>query len=92
MSSIFQKWTTIFPGKMGLSWKRGWDGVGTKEEAEAIASKNCNVIAVPLELFERIKDNERRMVIAERFQREVMIKQKQDERHEERDKSVRSMR
>lgn len=66
MSEHFEEWTTIFPGKSGISWKRGWDGVGTKEEAEAIASKNCNVVAVPLELFEHIKDIERRMVFAER--------------------------
>ncbi len=64
--SVFQEWTTIFPGKMGLSWKRGWDGVGTQEEAEAVAAKNCNVVAVPLQLFEHIKETERRMVIAER--------------------------
>jgi len=58
----FQGWTTIFPGKGGLSWKRGWDGIGTKEEAEAIASKNCNVIAVPFQLFEHIKEMERKVV------------------------------
>jgi hypothetical protein len=64
--SVFQKWTCVFPGKMGLSWKRAWDGVGSKEEAEAQAAKNCNVVAVPLQLFETMKEHERRMVIAER--------------------------
>ena len=64
--SAFAEWTCIFPGKMGLSWKRVWDDVGTKEEAEAQAEKNCNVIAVPLQLFEHVKEVEKRMVLAER--------------------------
>lgn len=67
MGSAFEKWTTAFPGKMGLSWKRGWDGVGTKEEAETEAAKNCNVIALPLYLFLHIKQIEHRMVVAERI-------------------------
>ena len=70
MSNVFEEWTTIFPGKMGLSWKRGWYGVGTKEEAEAEAAKNCNVVAVPLQLFEHVKEMEHRMVKAERQLRE----------------------
>lgn len=64
--SAFKEWTCTFPGKMGLSWKRAWGGVGTKEEAEAEAAKYCNVVAVPLELFEKMKEHERRMVQAER--------------------------
>lgn len=64
--SIFEKWTTTFPGKMGLSWKRGWHGEGTKAEAEAQADKNCNAVAVPVEFFDRYKEYERRMVEAER--------------------------
>jgi len=71
---VFKEWTTIFPGKMGLSWKRGWDGVGTKEEAETEAAKNCNVIAVPLQLFEHIKEIEQRMVKAERVNRENCVR------------------
>jgi hypothetical protein len=63
--SVFADWTCTFPGKMGLSWKRAWHGVGTKEEAEAQAAKNCNVVAVPLQLFETMKEHERRMVAAE---------------------------
>lgn len=62
---VFKEWTTAFPGKMGLSWKRGWDGVGTKEEAEAMATEYCNTIAIPVQLFEHIKEMERRMVEAE---------------------------
>jgi hypothetical protein len=58
-------WTCAFPGKMGLSWKRAWTE-GTKEEAEAEASKWANVIALPVQLFEHIKQMEHRMVVAER--------------------------
>lgn len=68
--SVFNEWTCIFPGKMGLSWKQSW-GTGTKEEAEVQADKNCNVIAVPLQLFETMKDHERRMVAAERELQEI---------------------
>lgn len=64
--NVFTEWTCIFPGKLGLSWKLAWNASGTKEEAEAAASKNCNVIAVPVELYVHIKDMECRMVEAER--------------------------
>jgi hypothetical protein len=64
--NVFNEWTCIFPGKMGLSWKRAWNGVGTKEQAEEIALRNCNTVAVPLQLFETMKEHERRMVVAER--------------------------
>ncbi len=67
----FKEWTCIFPGKMGISWKRAWDGVGTKEEAEEQAKKNCNVIAIPLQLFENIKRQERSLVIAMKKLNEV---------------------
>lgn len=55
MADAFGKWTCIFPGKMGLAWKRAWYGEGTKEEAETQAAKNCNVIAVPVQLAESIR-------------------------------------
>lgn len=42
-----------------------WDGVGSKDEAEEQAKKNCNVVAVPMQLFEHMKEVERRMVEAE---------------------------
>lgn len=71
--TYFKEWTCIFPGKMGLSWKRAWDGVGTKEEAEAEALKHCNVAAVPLQLFEHLKNCERRMVVAERQLRKQYV-------------------
>ena len=64
--NVFNEWTCIFPGKMGLSWKRAWNGVGTKEQAEEIALRSCNTVAVPLQLFETMKEHERRMVVAER--------------------------
>lgn len=64
--SAFTQWTCIFPGKHGLSWRLAWNSQGTKEEAEAEATKHCNVIAVPVELYIHIKDIERRMVEAER--------------------------
>lgn len=59
-------WTCIFPGKMGISWKLAWNNHGTKAEAEEQASKNCNVIAVPLALWLRYKEYESRAVVAER--------------------------
>lgn len=65
MTSVYKEWTCIFPGKLGLYWKRAWDGICTKEEAELQASKNCNVISVPVQLFEYIKEIECRMVSAE---------------------------
>lgn len=71
--NVFEKWTCIFPGKMGLSWKLSWNSYGTKEEAEAQAIKNCNVVAVPLQLYEHIKDVEQRMVKAERELNELRI-------------------
>ncbi len=64
--NVFDRWTCIFPGKMGLSWKLAWNSFGTKEEAEEQAAKNCNVVAVPVQLYEHIKETERRMVEAER--------------------------
>lgn len=57
-------WVCIFPGKMGISWKLSW-GEGTKAEAEAQASKNRNVIAVPRSLWLRYKEYEHRTVKAE---------------------------
>lgn len=61
----FKEWTCAFPGKMGLSWKRSWYGVGTKEEAETNASTHRNVIALPLKLLGHIKEMEKRTVVAE---------------------------
>jgi len=63
--NVFEEWTCIFPGKHGLSWKQAWYGSGPREEAENQASKNCNVVAVPLQLFQHIKEIEHRMVAAE---------------------------
>ena len=57
-------WTCIFPGKMGISWKNSW-GQGTKAEAEEQATKNRNVIAVPVALWLRYKEYEHRTVVAE---------------------------
>lgn len=71
----FTRWTCTFPGKMGLSWKRAWDGEGSKEEAEAEAAKNCNVVAVPVELFEKMKHYEHRTVEAERKLQELKATQ-----------------
>jgi hypothetical protein len=66
-----EKWTCIFPGKMGISWKRAWEGEGTRAEAEAQAAKNRNVIAVPVALWLRYKEYEHRCVAAERKLMEV---------------------
>lgn len=62
----FKEWTVIFPGKGGISWKRSWDYNGTKEEAEIEASKYQNTVSVPVDLWNRYKEYEERMVIAER--------------------------
>ena len=57
-------WVCVFPGKMGISWKLTW-GHGTRQEAEAQAAKNRNVVAVPLALWLRYKEYEHRSVAAE---------------------------
>lgn len=68
-------WTCIFPGKMGLSWKRAsWCGAGTREAAEAEATKFCNVIAVPVQLCDHIKAIEIRALVAERKLQELGIR------------------
>jgi hypothetical protein len=72
MSSAFEEWTCAFPGKMGLSWKQS-AGVMTKEEAETQAAKNCNVVAIPLELMKHIKNIERRLVKAETIVNECSV-------------------
>lgn len=73
MMYVFDRWTCIFPGKLGLSWKHAppYEHYATKEEAEAVAAKNCNVVAVPSQLFEKMKEHERRMVAAERELAEI---------------------
>jgi hypothetical protein len=63
---LSEKWTCVFPGKMGISWKLAWNAYGTRGEAEAQAAKNCNVVAVPLALWLRYKEYEHRAVAAER--------------------------
>lgn len=61
------RWTVVFPGKMGLSWKQAPPyTVMSKAEADALAAQSGNVIAVPMQLFEKMKEHERRMVRAER--------------------------
>lgn len=65
----WDKWVVVFPGKMGISWKHAYpyvDHYTSFEEANAQASKNANTVAIPLALFERYKEYERRMVQAER--------------------------
>ncbi len=59
-----ERWTCVFPGKMGISWKLAWNSCGTKQEAEVQAAKNCNVVAVPLALWLRYKEYEHRSVAA----------------------------
>lgn len=63
--SAFKMWTCVFPGKMGLCWKLAWNGSGTKEEAETEAQKFCNSVVVPLQLWEKIKEHDERLVKAE---------------------------
>ena len=69
----FTEWICVFPGKMGISWKRAWYGSGTKEEAEEQAQQNCNVVAIPLALWERYHEYETRMVRAEKKLQELGI-------------------
>ena len=50
------KWVCIFPGKMGLVWKLAYNKIfDTRIEAEIEADKYCNVIAVPVMLYEHLK-------------------------------------
>jgi hypothetical protein len=77
--SVFTDWTCVFPGKTGISWKRAWDGVGTKEEAEDVAARSCNVVAVPLEMYLSVKRFEWRTVTAERKLQELGILVRYDE-------------
>lgn len=58
---------------MGLCWKRAWDGTGTREDAERQAARNCNVVAVPLELFECLNEYQCRTAAAERKLAELGI-------------------
>ena len=85
IESVFKEWTCIFPGKMGISWKRAWDEVGTKSEAEAEAAKNCSVIAVPLQLFTHIKEYEHRMVAAENELTRLKTRLKTEKSNDEKD-------
>ncbi len=71
--SVFTQWTCIFPGPMGLSWKSAWDKVGTHQQARIQATKNCNVVAVPVELFNHIKEVEQRMVKAESLLNQIRV-------------------
>ena len=80
--SVFEDWTCIFPGKMGLSWKSAWNGSGTKEVAEIVAGKNCNVIAVPVQLFTHLRDMEKRVVVAENKLQEFGLRIDYDENME----------
>lgn len=61
----YESWVVIFPGKYGLSWKLGDDRIMSKEEATKVAEKNFNAVVVPSQLYETMKDHERRMVAAE---------------------------
>jgi hypothetical protein len=67
-ADYYDRWVCVFPGKMGISWKHAYPYAEpvSKAEADAAAEKNCNVVAVPYALFERYKEYERRMVVAER--------------------------
>ena len=65
--TAFEKWTCVFPGKMGICWKQAYPYIiGTKEEAEAAAAQFCNSVAIPLQLYEKMKEHEQRMMAAER--------------------------
>lgn len=70
--SVFKDWVCIFPGKMGISWKLSHEAT-TREEAEIQAAKNCNVVAVPLQLYEKMRELEDRMMNAERKKLFVVI-------------------
>lgn len=65
MNPCYKEWTVVFPGKMAISWKRLQEFVGTEEEARAEAAKWGNVVVVPLVLWQKMKENEHRMVAAE---------------------------
>lgn len=64
--SVFKEWICVFPGKMNICWKSARGFVGTREEAEIEALNYCNVVAVPLALFENMQEHNHQLVIAER--------------------------
>ena len=51
---------------MGISWKLAHNELFSKSEVDATAAKNANVVAVPLALWLRYMEYERRAVAAER--------------------------
>lgn len=69
--SNYKEWTVVFPGKMGISWKRFQEFIGTEDEARAEAAKWGNSVAVPLELCLKMKEYERRTVAAEQKLQEL---------------------
>lgn len=69
----FEQWICVFPGKMGLSWKPASGRIGSKEEIELEAEGYRNTVAIPLQLFETMKDHERRMVVAEQKVNEARV-------------------
>lgn len=70
----YSTWTVIFPGKMGIAWKRAWDGEGTQEEARLRADQNCNAVAVPIEVWNHIDKTQRELVaIGNRVRERVNI-------------------
>lgn len=55
----FKKWVCVFPGKMSISWKLASNLVyDTRQEAEKVASQNCNVVVIPLGLYNKYKGYE----------------------------------
>lgn len=64
--SVFAEWVCVFPGNTGISWKMAHNvRFASKAEAESKAAENCNVVAIPLELWKRYKEYEHRCVAAE---------------------------
>lgn len=62
LGEYYNAWTVIFPGKMGIAWKRAWEGEGTQEEARLRADQNCNAVAVPIEVWNHIDKTQRELV------------------------------
>jgi hypothetical protein len=71
MPKAFDKWVCVFPGKMAICWKEASVEFDTREEAEEQAKKNCNVVAVPVALFDNYKNYIQKLQLAERLLREL---------------------
>lgn len=68
------KWVCIFPGKGELYLKLATDReFDSEKEAQEQASRNCNVVAIPLCFWEKIEEIQDRAVQAEGKLNEILL-------------------